>query len=205
MKLLLRLLARQKGLAILTVLLSVFSIAITLWWNAQLSAMIGAIGSAQGDMGRGLVRACITLLLGAGSAYALSLCSSWTLESVAHDLRMAYARYYAANQVQTLNALLELKALGFTLSEIKPLLQGGMDGDDFAAALTHKRIVWQDAIATAENKMNAIDRIAERMEQTGDAVMLSTLTEEERAWLLVKMVCIEDLRGQSVLSEAIWL
>lgn len=31
------------------------------------------------------------------------------------------------------------------------------------------------------------------------------LTEEERAWLLVKMVCVEDLHGQSLLSEAIWL
>ena len=31
------------------------------------------------------------------------------------------------------------------------------------------------------------------------------MTEEERAWLLVKMVCIEDLRVQKVLSEALWV
>lgn len=31
------------------------------------------------------------------------------------------------------------------------------------------------------------------------------MTEEERAWLLVKMVCLEDVRAQKALSEALWL
>ena len=31
------------------------------------------------------------------------------------------------------------------------------------------------------------------------------MTEEERAWLLVKMVCLEDVRAQKILSEALWL
>ena len=35
--------------------------------------------------------------------------------------------------------------------------------------------------------------------------MLAKMTEEERAWLLVKMVCQEDIRAQKVLSEALWL
>ena len=34
-------------------------------------------------------------------------------------------RYYAADQVQQLDALLELKELGFSLVEIKKLLEGG--------------------------------------------------------------------------------
>ena len=38
-----------------------------------------------------------------------------------------------------------------------------------------------------------------------EAQNIENLTEEQRAWLLVKMVCVEDIHAQSVLSEAIWL
>ena len=114
-------------------------------------------------------------------------------------------RYYSANQVQQLNALLELKQLGFFLIEIKKLLDGGMSDDQFMEALVHKKMVWQNAIATAENKIHAIDKITERMATSEPATKMHELTEEERAWLLVKMVCVEDLHGQSVLSEALWL
>ena len=57
----------------------------------------------------------------------------------------------------------------------------------------------------AEMKIDAIDKISERISNSKKAAGLHQLTDEERAWLLVKMVCVEDVRGQSVLSEAIWL
>lgn len=37
------------------------------------------------------------------------------------------------------------------------------------------------------------------------AQKMTEMTEEERAWLLAKMVCLEDVRAQKVLSEALWL
>lgn len=37
------------------------------------------------------------------------------------------------------------------------------------------------------------------------AQKITEMTEEERAWLLVKMVCLEDIRAQKILSEALWL
>ena len=114
-------------------------------------------------------------------------------------------RYYTADQVQQLNALLELQQLGFTLAEIKKLLKGGMSNEQFMEALVHKKMAWQNTIATAENKIYSIDKITERMSTSEPAAKMHELTEEERAWLLVKMVCVEDLHGQSVLSEAIWL
>ncbi len=66
-------------------------------------------------------------------------------------------------------------------------------------------MAWTDAISAAENKIDAIDMILKRLENSKDALKIHQLTEEERAWLLVKMVCVEDLHGQSTLSEAIWL
>jgi DNA-binding transcriptional MerR regulator len=114
-------------------------------------------------------------------------------------------RYYTADQVQQLDALLELKQLGFSLSEIKKLLEGGMTNENFMEALVHKKSTWQNVIAAVENKIHAIDRITERLSTSEPATKMHELTEEERAWLLVKMVCVEDLQAQSVLSEAIWL
>ena len=120
------------------------------------------------------------------------------------DTKTGY-RYYTADQVQQLDALLELKQLGFSLSEIKKLLEGGMANENFMEALVHKKSAWQNAIAAAENKIHAIDKITGRLSTSKPATKMHELTEEERAWLLVKMVCVEDLHGQSLLSEAIWL
>ncbi len=114
-------------------------------------------------------------------------------------------RHYTADQVQTLDALLELKMLGFSLFEIKSILAGGLSSRELLAALTRKRTAWQEAVAAAENKIYAIDKITRNIAKSKEAVKLQELTDEQRAWLLVKMVCIQDLHGQSVLSEALWL
>ena len=114
-------------------------------------------------------------------------------------------RYYAADQVQQLDALLELKELGFSLIEIKKLLEGGMNGDVFMEALIHKKTKLQDSIAAAENKIDAIDKITLRLAASEPATKIHELTEDERARLLGQLVCVEDLHGQSILSEALWL
>ncbi len=114
-------------------------------------------------------------------------------------------RYYTADQVQKMNALIELKALGFSLSEIKSIMAGETTGTQLIKALGRKKQSWQDAVSAAQNKMEAIEAITERLARTRSGENIHELSEEERAWLLVKMVCVEDLRGQSVLSEALWL
>ena len=114
-------------------------------------------------------------------------------------------RYYSADQVQQLNALLDLKELGFSLSEIKRLLAGGMTNEKFMDALINKKTSWQNIIASAEYKVNVIDEIAENIASSQNETKIHELTDEERAWLLVKMVCIADMRGQSILSEALWV
>lgn len=118
------------------------------------------------------------------------------------DAQTGY-RYYSADQVKQLNALLALKELGFSLSRIKALMEGGMERDGFMEALAHQRMRWQDAISYAENKIDEIDQITERLAASSSAAKLHEMTEDERAWLLVKLVCVENV--QNILSEAIWL
>ena len=64
-------------------------------------------------------------------------------------------RYYTADQVQQLNALIELKGLGFSLNEIREIMQGkGMDHKALTQCLLQKKSRWKESIITAENKIS---------------------------------------------------
>jgi DNA-binding transcriptional MerR regulator len=119
--------------------------------------------------------------------------------------QMTGYRYYTVDQVQQLNALIELKSLGFSLNEIKKIMEGGISAKKLMEGLAEKKKAWQEAIMAAENKIDAIDSIADRLRLSKEAAGFQELTQEQRAWLLVKMVCVEDLRAQHLLSEALWL
>ena len=114
-------------------------------------------------------------------------------------------RYYSAEQVQQLTALLELKALGFSLDEIKMIIDGKTSKTPLLEMLERKRQAWQETINSAKYKEECLDNIIRNLQDSQAAEKITLMTEEERAWLLVKMVCIEDVKGQKILSEALWL
>lgn len=114
-------------------------------------------------------------------------------------------RYYSAEQVQQLNALLELKALGFSLDEIKMVIDGKTAKAALLAMLEKKRRAWQETVDRAKYKEECLGNIISNVRGSGAAEKIGEMTEEERAWLLVKMVCIEDINVQKALSEALWV
>ena len=114
-------------------------------------------------------------------------------------------RYYSAEQVQQLNALIELKALGFSLDEIKMIIDGKTSKTPLLEMLERKRQAWQETINSAKYKEECLYNIIRNLQDSQAAEKITLMTEEERAWLLVKMVCIEDVKGQKILSEALWL
>ena len=114
-------------------------------------------------------------------------------------------RYYSVEQVQQLNALLELKTLGFSLDEIKMVIDGKAEKELLLKMLEKKQQAWQEAMNTAKHKIECLDSIISNLQSSESADKIAEMSEEERAWLLVKMVCIEDVRAQQILSEALWL
>ncbi|MDD6036737.1 MAG: MerR family transcriptional regulator [Lachnospiraceae bacterium] len=126
------------------------------------------------------------------------------IEPVWVDPESGY-RYYTADQLHQLSALLELKALGFSLDEIKDVMVGKSSKETLYKAMQLKKHNWENLIAMAQNKIDAIDSISERLLSSKEAEKLRELTDEERAWLLVKLVCVENVQVQSTVNEAIWL
>lgn len=126
------------------------------------------------------------------------------LKPVKTDAANGY-RYYSAEQVQQLNALLELKALGFSLDEIKMILDGKTAKEALLEMLEKKRRAWQETADSARYKEECLGGIIQNVQTSSATEKITNMTEEERAWLLVKMVCIEDVRAQKTLSEALWL
>lgn len=114
-------------------------------------------------------------------------------------------RYYSAEQVQQLNALLELKAFGFSLDEIKTIIDGKTAKAPLLKMLEKKRQAWQVALESARYKEECLGEIIKNVQNSHAAQNITDMTEDERAWLLVKMVCLEDIRAQKALSEALWL
>lgn len=105
------------------------------------------------------------------------------------DARNGY-RYYSAEQVQQLNVL------GFSLDEIKTVMDGGM---------TKEQQAWQEAMDAARYKMECLDSIVSHVQDCAAAEKITELTDDERAWLLAKMVCVEDISVRNALSEALWV
>lgn len=114
-------------------------------------------------------------------------------------------RYYTPDQLHQLAALLELKALGFSLDEIKDVMVGESSKEVLYKAMQEKLRNWENLVIMAQSKMDAIESISERLVSSKEAEKLRELTEEERAWLLVKLVCVENVQVQSTINEAIWL
>ena len=130
------------------------------------------------------------------------------LTPVKIDERTGY-RYYAADQVKELDAILELRELGFSLAEIKKLLENGITKEQYMEILVHKKTLWQEKIQQAQDRIGAIDEIIEKLAASKPPVKLHALSEDERAALLNRIACLDvnlhDLHGKNILTEALWL
>lgn len=83
------------------------------------------------------------------------------------------------------------------------ILDGKTDKESLLEILEKKRQAWQETMNSARYKEECLGEIIQNVQASCAAQKVTEMTEEERAWLLVKMVCIEDVRTQKTLSEAV--
>ena len=130
------------------------------------------------------------------------------LKPVRVDEKTGY-RYYTADQVKELDALLELRELGFSLNEIRNLLENNITKEKYMEILAHKKFMWQEKLIQTQNRIDAIDEVIENLKTSKPPVKLHMLTDDERAALLNRIACVDvdlhNLHGRNVLSEALWL
>jgi len=125
MNLLKKLLYKRTGFAVLTTGISILAVVASLWWNAQLSTIINTINTHNFVSMKTIVTAVITIFTNMELAYLLSMCSGWTCETLAHDLRMGYARHFTAlplNEIENLNAGEQLSRLQNEIGDVSGFL-----------------------------------------------------------------------------------
>lgn len=113
-------------------------------------------------------------------------------------------RYYSADQVKQLNALIALQDLGFSLNEIQKIMNGGIKSEKLKDSLFQKKIEWEQHIAEVQRKIDLIEEMENRLAQK-KGKEISLMTEEERAQFIFNIVSVEELKNNKTLSEAIWL
>jgi ABC-type multidrug transport system fused ATPase/permease subunit len=129
MLLLQKMLHKRIFLIIITIGISVLSIAVTLWWNTQLSEIINTVSIGQSVTRPTVILAVISMLASGVVAYGLGLISGWTCETLAHDLRMGYARNISnmtITEVENLNAGEQLSKLQNEISDVSEYLRSNL-------------------------------------------------------------------------------
>ena len=104
-------------------------------------------------------------------------------------------RYYSADQVKKLNVLVELQELGFSLNEIKKIMEGGIKSKGFLDSLYSKKVEWEQKKSEIQSKIDAIENIEQNLSRKIEGNEISEMTEDERAWFLLNAVCVEELKA----------
>jgi len=115
-------------------------------------------------------------------------------------------RYYALDQCSTLDAIQQLQQMGFSLSEIKAILEE-RDADRIKEQLVEKEQSLQEQIANLQRTQRMLDSFKERCDLVNNLPDTGVLALEfipERRALRFEVVCEDMLRhglsGQQVLE-----
>lgn len=129
MTLLSKMLFRRKFLSLITVCVSVLTVAVTLWWNSQLGGIINTVSIGISPSKEIIFLALITMLIMGTTNYAKVYISGYTCEGMAHDLRMGYARNLASlpiAEVEKLNAGEQLSKLQNEIASVSGYLNANL-------------------------------------------------------------------------------
>lgn len=129
MVLLCKIILKRNILSLITLCLKGLSVAVMLWWNTQLGEIINIINSSRplSDVMVVLTLAIMTVMV--ATSYAENYISGYTCESMTHDLRMGYARYFTSLPVvesEKLNAGEQLSKLQNEIADVSGYLNSNL-------------------------------------------------------------------------------
>ncbi len=110
----------------LTVLISVITILLSLLWNTQLSLIINRVNAGEPAPLQIIIFAGIIIVASSCMAYILSVCSAWTCETLAHDLRMWYAKSITGlpiREIENMNAGEQVSKLQNEINDVSGFLR----------------------------------------------------------------------------------
>lgn len=129
MNLLKKLILNRITLIGLTVFISVITIFVSLLWNTQLSFIINRVNVGKPVPLRAIIFAGIIMLASSCMTYVLSICSGWTCETLAHDLRMGYAKNFIdlpITEIENMNAGEQLSKLQNEINDVSGFLRANL-------------------------------------------------------------------------------
>ena len=131
-------------------------------------------------------------------------------------------RFYSAEQCEIVEALVTLQDMGFSLKEIKMLLQEPTSNEELEELFTQKKCALQETVWKIQGQIEEMEKLEESLcgkkpvssKNTGEESMeeepsltkpFLEMSDEERAWYLAKMIRVNPNNVRQILSEAIWL
>lgn len=129
MALLIKMLQKRLNWVLLTICVSVLAIAVTLWWNSQLSSIINSINGNLSISLQAILQAVMTIVISSGLSYAVGILSGWTCETLTHDLRMGYARHLGTltfAEIEAINAGEQISKLQNEINDVSVFLSSNL-------------------------------------------------------------------------------
>ena len=132
-------------------------------------------------------------------------------------------RHYTADQMPVLNTILVLKGIGFRLVEIKDLMLHGFAPELLLKQLDRKRESIENEMEIARFNLENVEKIRravlEQVEEAEDAQDEPAASGEDpamggksartavdrEAYKMSRLICLENLKVDTVLSEVLWL
>lgn len=113
-------------------------------------------------------------------------------------------RYYTADQIPLLNTILVFKAMGVKLYQIKHLVDNGINPEELIKIMSERRDFWEKQIEIAKFNIENIDKIMAAASTKLEQSEKDCKTEPD-AYKMSRLVCLENLKVESCLTEVLWL
>lgn len=115
-------------------------------------------------------------------------------------------RYYAPDQISTLNTILGFKKIGLSLAEIKTIFDNHLNPEKLQSLLKEKVRYYQSQIEiityNIENMERIIAAVQEFQQRQEDRPEKS---EQARALKISRIACLENLKMEEFFAEILWL